>query len=62
MQDRPGGAGVAVERHADAAGVDEPRFAGLRGALELDVRVAEYERRLGGVADRVAVLVGSARA
>src|SRR5829696_4551207 len=42
MEERVGGAAVAVERQPDAAGVDQ-RDAGRARTLELEVRVAEHD-------------------
>src|SRR4051812_20463879 len=54
---RPGGAHVAVERHADAAGVDEIGAVGAR-PTELEMAVAEDDRALPDAGQQPLVVFG----
>ena len=59
VHERVGGAVVAVERHPDAAGVDELDAAVARGlARERDVRVPEDEPQLDDVLQQLGLVVG----
>ena len=58
VDQRIGGAAVAVERHADRARVDELDVADRRRAAELDVGMAEHQPRVAGAGEQLLLLVG----